>query len=130
MPWGAFGRRFEFSFSGIGFLEILPLRIAFSDMCFLERLTDGLNSQKCFAHFQKYSWWRVTVQWPVAEGGGPAAAGGGPTMDGGGLALEGGDLEVVRRQSNGERRGSGSRGWRPAGWAVVRQRWRVTSGGR
>ena len=51
---GAFGKRFEFSFSGILLPIMLFLEIAFLGMCFLERLIDKLNSQEYFVHFQKY----------------------------------------------------------------------------
>ena len=44
---------------------------------FLERLVDRLNSQECFAHFQKYPWPRGGDA-PMAEGGGPEVEGGGP----------------------------------------------------
>ena len=46
---------------------MLYLKIGFLDMCFLERLADGLNFQKYFTHFQKY----------LGEGRRQAAEGGG-----------------------------------------------------
>ena len=103
---GAFGRRFKFSFSKIGFSRMLSLGIAFAGMCFLEHLVDGLNSREYFAHFQKYPWWRV------AAGGGPMAKGGG------------------RRWSNGDRRSGDDQRWSGDGGRrskVVWWWWRVTS---
>ena len=63
---------------------MLSSRIAFSDICFLEHLVDGLNSREYFAHFQKYPWWRMVANsGPAMEDGSWQWSNGGPAAEGG-----------------------------------------------